>query len=42
MIDEDGTEVPYAQWQGSKSLVEEADIKAAELWNAEVGDQDDY
>ena len=43
MIDEDGTEVPYAQWKGSKSLVEEADIKAAELWNAELEEmQNDY
>lgn len=42
MIDENGTTVPYAQWQGSESLVEEADIKASELWSAELGDQDDY
>ena len=42
MIDEEGTTVPYAQWQGSESLVEEADIKASELWSAELGDQDDY
>jgi hypothetical protein len=42
MIDEDGTEVPYAKWQGSDELVREADVEATELWNAELGDQDDY
>ena len=42
MIDEDGTEVPYAKWQGSDELVREADVEAAEQWNAELGDQDDY
>jgi hypothetical protein len=43
MIDEDGTEVPYAQWQGSEDLVREADVEAAELWNAELEEmQNDY
>jgi hypothetical protein len=42
MIDEDGTEVPYAKWHGSDELVREADVEAAELWSAELGDQDDY
>lgn len=43
MIDEDGTTVPYAQWQGSDELVREADFEAAELWNAELEEmQNDY
>jgi hypothetical protein len=43
MIDEDGTEVPYAKWQGSDELVREADVEATELWNAELEEmQNDY
>lgn len=42
MIDEEGTTIPYAQWQGSDELVREADAEAAELWSAELGNQDDY
>jgi hypothetical protein len=42
MIDDEGTTVPYAEWKGPDSLVAEADIKASELWSAELGDQDDY
>jgi hypothetical protein len=42
MIDDEGTTVPYAEWKGPDSLVAEADVEAAELWSAELGDQDDY
>lgn len=42
MIDDEGTTVPYAEWKGPDSLVAEADVEATELWNAELGDQDDY
>ena len=43
MIDEDGTEVPYSEWQGSDELVKEADTEAAELWSAELEEmQNDY
>lgn len=43
MIDDEGTTVPYAQWQGSEALVKEADIEAAELWNAQLEEmQNDY
>jgi len=43
MIDEDGTEVPYSEWQGSEDLVREADVEAAELWDAQLEEmQNDY
>jgi hypothetical protein len=43
MIDEDGTEVPYAQWNGCEKLVVKADEEASELWNAELEEmQNDY
>ena len=43
MIDEDGTEVPYAQWNGCDKLVSKADAEASELWNAELEEmQNDY
>jgi ribosomal protein L21E len=32
MIDEDGTEVPYSEWNGAATLVEEADAIAYDLW----------
>lgn len=43
MIDEDGTEVAYAQWNGCDKLVSKADAEASELWNAELEEmQNDY
>jgi hypothetical protein len=43
MIDEDGTEVPYAQWKGCDKLVAKADAEASELWNAELEEmKNDY
>jgi hypothetical protein len=43
MIDEDGTEVPYAQWNGCEKLVSKADAEASELWDAELEEmQNDY
>ena len=33
-IDENGTMIPYAQWNGSEELAAKADAKAAELWGA--------
>jgi hypothetical protein len=43
MSDEDGTEVPYAQWKGCDNLVAKADADASELWNAELEEiQNDY
>lgn len=42
-IDEDGTEVPYAQWNGCDKLITKADKEASELWNAELEEmQNDY
>jgi hypothetical protein len=35
MIDEDGTEVPYAQWHGCEKLVTKADAEAFEIWESE-------
>ena len=43
MIDENGTEVPYAQWKGCDKLVAKADAEAFELWDAELEEmQNDY
>jgi predicted SnoaL-like aldol condensation-catalyzing enzyme len=43
MIDEDGTEVPYAQWNGCDTLRAKADAEASELWDAELEEmQNDY
>jgi hypothetical protein len=43
MSDEDGTEVPYAQWKGCDKLVAKADAEASELWDAELEEmQNDY
>ena len=33
-IDEDGTMIPYSQWNGSDDLAARADAEAAELWGA--------
>ncbi len=43
MIDEDGTEVPYAQWNGCGELAATAHAEAAEMWDAELEEiQNDY
>jgi hypothetical protein len=42
-IDENGTTVPYAQWNGSDNLAEKADAEAAEMWEAQIKEmQNDY
>jgi hypothetical protein len=33
-IHEDGTMIPYAQWNGSDDLAAKADAEAAEMWGA--------
>jgi hypothetical protein len=33
-IDENGTMIPYAQWNGSDDLAAKADAEAAEMWSA--------
>jgi hypothetical protein len=33
-IDENGTMIPYAQWDGSDELAAKADAEAAEIWSA--------
>lgn len=33
-IDEDGTMIPYAQWNGCDKLAEKADAEASEIWSA--------
>jgi len=33
-IHEDGTMIPYAQWNGSDELAAKADAEAAEMWSA--------
>ena len=33
-IDENGTIIPYSQWNGSDDLAAKADAEAAELWSA--------
>jgi hypothetical protein len=33
-IHEDGTMIPYAQWDGSDELAAKADAEAAEMWSA--------
>lgn len=42
-IDEDGTMIPYAKWNGCDKLAEKADAQASELWDAELEEmQNDY
>lgn len=33
-IDEDGTMVPYAKWNGCDKLAEKADAQASAIWSA--------
>jgi hypothetical protein len=42
-IDDDGTMIAYAQWNGCDTLRAKADAEASELWNAILEDmQNDY